>query len=134
MKCHLNLDQGATQCDRCTRKSLECVFRKHRRGRRPAVKASLSEQDSTPTNTNVDQLRRFSSEGSKSQTFWDQSETFQPPDLLNKDAMKGDFSLEKVLSTSVGAKAARRPSADKSRDPLSLGIVNNHIATSLFDV
>lgn len=66
--------------------------------------------------------------------FWGSSETFQPPDLLNMQAMKGQFSLQNVLSTVQGVDAVSRPSsAARSRDPIQVGLVNYHIALSLFD-
>lgn len=66
--------------------------------------------------------------------FWGSSATFQPPDLLNMEAMKGQFSLQNVLSTVQGVDAHSRPSsAARSRDPIQVGLVNYHIALSLFD-
>ncbi|QRW00587.1 Fungal specific transcription factor domain [Ceratobasidium sp. AG-Ba] len=39
MRC-IGADDGQTQCQRCKRSNLECVFEKHRRGRKPGSKLS----------------------------------------------------------------------------------------------
>lgn len=131
MKCRIDL--GADKCQRCTRKAFECVFRQHRRGRRPALK---TQSDST-TPAQVDEPgsdTRMGVLASNPTEFWSRSETFQPPDLLNMQAMKGQFSLQNVLSTVQRADGPSRPSsAARSRDPIQVGLVNYHIALSLFD-
>lgn len=39
MRC-IGADDGAQQCQRCKRQNLECIFEKHRRGRKPGSKLS----------------------------------------------------------------------------------------------
>jgi hypothetical protein len=60
----------------------------------------------------------------------------QPSGVLNREAMKGAFSLRHILSTNEGecveqcGDSVVNVPAD---DPVSLGLVNNSIARSLFD-
>jgi hypothetical protein len=37
------VEERAATCERCTRKSLDCVFREHRRGRKPGTRFAISE-------------------------------------------------------------------------------------------
>lgn len=67
--------------------------------------------------------------------FWAESEGFQPPDLLSKQAMEGKFSLLNVLSTNHAppTRPENIPPAALTEDPLHLGLLNQPIAISLFD-
>lgn len=66
--------------------------------------------------------------------FWAESEGLQPSSLLNKQAMKGMFSLQNLLTISHGLNPAKEASATLSvDDPVNKRIVSYHIATSLFE-
>jgi hypothetical protein len=131
MKCRIEPDEE--KCQRCTRKSFDCVFRQHRRGRRPTLKVQ-SESPMTGRGEGTDSSSRPGTLAPNQTGFWGSSETFQPPDLLNTQAMKGQFSLQNILSTAPGVVAPSRPlSAARSRDPIQVGLVNYHIALSLFN-
>lgn len=130
MKCRI--DPDADKCQRCTRKSFECVFRQHRRGRRPTLKVQ-SDSAMTGRGERTDSSSRPGTLVPNQTGFWGNSATFQPPDLLNRQAMKGQFSLQNILSTTQGVDTPSRPSsAARSRDPIQVGLVNYHIAMSLF--
>ncbi|KAL3477035.1 fungal-specific transcription factor domain-containing protein [Aspergillus californicus] len=104
---------GGSRCDRCSRKSLQCVFRDHCRGRKPGMRCGLDPQPE------VD--------------FWAESDGYQPHSLLNHQAMKGKFSLQNILSIDEGL-AEHAPSSPESvspDDPISLGLLNIQVASCL---
>lgn len=59
----------------------------------------------------------------------------QPSGVLNQEAMRGKFSLRRILSTADGdamePPEASRPS--RPEDPIEMGIINLSIAKSLFE-
>jgi hypothetical protein len=60
----------------------------------------------------------------------------QPSGVLNREAMKGAFSLRHILSTNDGdsfEQLADGVMSVPAKDPISLGLVNKTIAGSLFD-
>jgi hypothetical protein len=156
---------GAAKCDRCARKSLDCVFRQHRRGRRPLIKhetrRTVPDEQAPPQVENSTGPETHSTDQSTSKEpqnqehsqdpasadavttktvswtgFWTDSEHFQPPDLLNKQATQGHFSLQNILSTasaSVPASGTNTANRGFTQDPIQLGLVNHHIASSLFE-
>jgi hypothetical protein len=67
--------------------------------------------------------------------FWDKPESFQPSDILNKQATKGSFSLQTILSTTDDqAQPVETASAfDESTDPIQRGLVDYSVAVSLFE-
>lgn len=67
------------------------------------------------------------------QNFWTQSSGFRPSDVLNRQATRGDFSLQNVLSTEHGHAPERNTLSASGDDPIEKGFVNLHVATSLFD-
>jgi hypothetical protein len=148
MKCRLS--QDSTKCDRCTRKSLDCVFQQHRRGRKLGARlnsqsSSKSERldnvESTPEAHAASPRESALTEGhlpdepeSATRDFWADSDGFQPPSLLNRQAARGNFSLQNVLSTNAEPTSANAStSSARTDDPIATGLLNHAIATSLFE-
>lgn len=159
MKCRLSPD--AITCDRCVRKSLDCQFQQHRRGRKlgtrvntllpntrnhPADVDSITEthsEDTMPASLAQEHVRgasvglpsrRQPNEPEPARReFWADSDGFQPPSLLNRQAARGNFSLQNVLSTSPmpTAHATSSPS-ENQEDPICKGLLNHAIASSLY--
>ncbi|KAF1931062.1 uncharacterized protein M421DRAFT_408446 [Didymella exigua CBS 183.55] len=67
------------------------------------------------------------------QGFWTQSNGFRPPDILSRQATRGDFSLQSVLRTEHGAEPQYSTQYAMDDDPIDNGLINFHDATSLFD-
>lgn len=159
MKCRLS--QDATKCDRCVRKSLDCEFQQHRRGRKLGTRLNTlasnksnrsADVESIPESHAEDQMlaslaqeniRRASVELRSShqldepeparREFWADSDGFQPPSLLNRQAARGNFSLQNVLSTSAVSTAnITSPPFANQEDPISKGLLNHPIAASLY--
>lgn len=59
----------------------------------------------------------------------------QPSGLLNQEAMRGKFSLRRILSTTDGdaLEPPERSSPSRPEDPIEMGILNLSIAKSLFE-
>ncbi|EXJ78909.1 hypothetical protein A1O3_08409 [Capronia epimyces CBS 606.96] len=149
MKCRPSLDGG--RCDRCTRKSLTCVFEKHKRGRKPGVRlarpsSSAFHNTSEPVDRislSRDEFEDRPDEASSAQPdsrLW--SEGLQPSRLLNDGAMNGSFSLQNILSAIKSSSSRAEAGPDKTPveadlvlddDPIQHGIVNMAIARSLFE-
>ncbi|KAL4904747.1 hypothetical protein BDW74DRAFT_168325 [Aspergillus multicolor] len=134
MKCVTTTESG--KCDRCTRKTLTCVFREHCRGRKPGMRqAGVPEPP-------PEQFQ------SRPTGFWDESDGFQPHGLLNHQAMKGNFSLQNILSVDHETNnpknkdyespshqqrhSASNPSISPD-DPVLRGLINLHVATHLHE-
>lgn len=154
MKCRL-LDDS-TVCERCQRKSFECTFVPHQRGRRSKTKqrtlssgtqvatiASIPQYsaDNSPIDhSGTRECRRYSdpltmSDSNTTSTFdgiWKTSPTFRPFDILNEQATSGQYSLRNVLSTTRTIEDGV-PMQAAGIDPINMGIVNFHIADSLFN-
>lgn len=107
-------------CERCVRKSIECVFEKHRRGRKPGTRIIKKRQEQTlpddvsllyvpevplpqdelaTEHNNHDHASIGATRHYPSRTIWDDTNALQPTELLNKNAKTGKFSLRNVLST-----------------------------------
>ncbi|XPS81575.1 hypothetical protein M3J07_013536 [Ascochyta lentis] len=67
------------------------------------------------------------------QEFWTQSSGFQPADILSRQATRGTFSMRSVLSTQHGDTPQQTLQKVTEDDPIDKGLVNVHVATSLFD-
>lgn len=67
------------------------------------------------------------------QEFWTQNNGFRPSDILNRQATRGDFSLQSVLSTEHGRVREQDRRDISNDDPVDKGLVNLHVAASLFD-
>ncbi|KAL4972487.1 hypothetical protein BDW66DRAFT_162867 [Aspergillus desertorum] len=127
MKC---VTTHGSRCDRCARKSLQCVFREHCRGRKPGVRLTRKE-GSRPERSNMGTAPT----GRARPDFWDESDSFQPHSLLNHQAMRGKFSLQNILSVDHGSDARLSepgPHVDPD-DPVVLGLVNEQVAISLLE-
>ncbi|UKZ52838.1 hypothetical protein TrVGV298_006625 [Trichoderma virens] len=59
----------------------------------------------------------------------------QPSGLLNQEAMRGKFSLRRILSTTEGdaLEPPERSSPSRPEDPIEMGILNLSVAKSLFE-
>ncbi|KAF2635882.1 hypothetical protein P280DRAFT_501671 [Massarina eburnea CBS 473.64] len=148
MKCRL--PQGSSKCDRCTRKSLDCVFQQHRRGRKLGTRVNTRPSDKdenladvtgaaetnakSPPEPGLDEGHRRDEPESTTRDFWADSDGFQPSSLLNRKAARGNFSLQNVLSTrSEPTSATTSSSSARTEDPIAKGVINHAIATSLFE-
>lgn len=125
MRCRPGGGDGAS-CQRCVRKSLDCVYRDHRRGRKPGTKSVASpafktmlpidllnriSKIKTPSSTSIlTPLRPEQAESDdvisavtpqaqtvEKGTDWETG-TLQPSGLLNHVATEGRFSLQSILS------------------------------------
>lgn len=65
--------------------------------------------------------------------FWTHARGFQPADVLNRQASRGMFSLQNVLSTRHGTNTQQSPQDTSPHDPIVKGLVNIHVAASLFE-
>ncbi|KAF4964600.1 hypothetical protein FSARC_7506 [Fusarium sarcochroum] len=124
-----------SKCERCARKSLDCVFRQHRRGRKPGTKIKRSNNASVvsahtspcPENPSPTVNSHFS------ETDQD-IDNLQPSGLLNHEALKGKFSLGSILNASEEPVLQCMGNlSDPTEDPIDLGLINPSIAKSLFD-
>lgn len=59
----------------------------------------------------------------------------QPSGVLNPEAMRGKFSLRRILSTADGdaLEPPERSPPTRPEDPVDMGILNHSIAKSLFE-
>ncbi|KAL4940478.1 fungal-specific transcription factor domain-containing protein [Aspergillus oleicola] len=124
MKCATS-ERGSSsngKCDRCVRKSLQCVFREHCRGRKPGMRRK----------TDSDPLARRPG-------FWNEPDGFQPHSLLSHQAMRGNFSIQNILSVDHGGPPVESRSSETAPlplppdDPIVLGLVNTQVASGLID-
>ena len=143
MKCQL---LEGSRCARCERKSLDCVFFQHRRGRklgmrvgdRLAAGRTIAQRGDVSAPEGPDQTTSTTTHtvSAPRSDFWsDRRIGLEPPSLLNRQAAKGAFSLQNVLrvETQPGAKPSRRQSVSHDNDPIVVGLLNQAIAASLFE-
>ncbi|KAL4951257.1 hypothetical protein BDW69DRAFT_201558 [Aspergillus filifer] len=122
MKCVTTGEATGGRCDRCARKSLQCVFREHCRGRKPGMRI-----DPEPPARDPDLCAEL--------------DGFQPHSLLSHQAMRGRFSIQNILGVDQGGPAAEGRSRSSettslplsSDDPIVLGLVNAQVASCLLD-
>lgn len=119
MKCRL--DGNATTCTRCSRKGLDCLFMQHRRGRKRRNTSRSPTPEGAPT--------RFTS-----------LPTLPPVDhqaspLPEVGSTRVAFSLERILTTErqAGPSRTKEPSLASTDDPVCCGILNQAVATNLFE-
>jgi hypothetical protein len=95
-------------------------------------RSHASEQDTAEERTEAAQPERQSSGETN---IWTNSDSFQPAGILNKQATKGAFSLQNILSTQQSSKFRRTqpPSNLPVDDPVEMGLINPHVAASIFD-
>ncbi|KAL4881817.1 hypothetical protein BJY04DRAFT_207301 [Aspergillus karnatakaensis] len=132
MKCATT--RGKTACDRCSRKALECLFREHRRGRKPGVRLARKSRDSQGAIKHPQDEPLHIRE--RDPDFWAEPDGFQPHSLLNRLAMRGKFSLQNILSVEPEPRDSRpRASAVQISpdDPVLLGLINTQVALSFLD-
>ncbi|PYH92571.1 hypothetical protein BO71DRAFT_357044 [Aspergillus ellipticus CBS 707.79] len=127
----------AMECNRCVRKSLDCTFREHRRGRKPGTRLSHKSGSSISRKGRGDMstAARSSPRRDRVSDFWADSEGLQPDSLLSHQAMRGKFSLQNILSTDHGGNidgvaTSRSVPPD---DPILLGLINQQVAMGLFE-
>ncbi|KAL6898502.1 hypothetical protein GGI43DRAFT_407831 [Trichoderma evansii] len=137
MKCRLG-SQPASKCERCARKSLDCVFQQHRRGRKPGTKISKRKAIELPSTDAATKKTPDYSRGTPSiadsGTVEDPG-NLQPSGVLNQEAMRGKFSLRRILSTTDGdaLEPLERPLPTHLEDPIEMSILNLSMAKSLFE-
>ncbi|KAH7007476.1 hypothetical protein EDB80DRAFT_752060 [Ilyonectria destructans] len=145
MKCSLSVGDVDSRCERCARKSLNCIFQEHRRGRKLGTRISRSRSVAMMTlpvpsesrAENVEPIQDSWTPASQSIESIPDSEptSLQPSGLLNHEAMRGKFSLGYILSTTNGHPLNSGPNDvvfASAEDPIMLGLVNVSIAKSLF--
>ncbi|KAJ8070918.1 hypothetical protein OCU04_001277 [Sclerotinia nivalis] len=147
------------KCERCKRKSLECVFEQHRRGRKPGTRIK---RNTYKANAQIEKTPISDQETSSSITthFFDDTPSpapggtvdISPPQtaqswgngglqqvgILSREAQFGKFSLENILSVPDVLKAhppTRSPthSADSFDDPITCNMLSFPVALGLFD-
>ncbi|EED21240.1 protein priB, putative [Talaromyces stipitatus ATCC 10500] len=135
MKCCLR--QGETICDRCMRKSLECVFQEHRRGRKPGVKLARSRTSNRKTrNSSIDETTPAATSSETNDTG---STSLQPSGLLNSNAIRdGRFSLLNILANTDNPVEKEEEKEEEAlfipaQDPIRLGLINESIAGILYE-
>lgn len=140
---------GDAVCRRCARKSLDCVFRPHQRGRKPGTRyvilgylVVISERSFTnlssihkrapPQQTTT--IRLPGIEEIQQSHSWETG-TLQPSSLLHHAVSHGRFSLRNVLSTPGPSTqlSSGEPSSTSAGDPIPMGLVTVEMASSLFD-
>lgn len=137
MKCRLG-SQPASKCERCARKSLDCVFQQHRRGRKPGTKISKRKAVELPSTDAATKNTPDYSRGSPSITEGGPVEdpgNLQPSGVLNQEAMRGKFSLRRILSTTDGdaLEPPERPLPAHLEDPVEMNILGLAMARTLFE-
>ncbi|KAJ5331974.1 hypothetical protein N7476_001757 [Penicillium atrosanguineum] len=66
--------------------------------------------------------------------FWTQSEGLQPDGLLSQQAIKGNFSLQNVLSTNhISVTLSDENASIPANDPMVSCLINYQVARSLFE-
>ncbi|KAK6086738.1 fungal specific transcription factor domain-containing protein [Seiridium cupressi] len=145
MRCRPGID--GSKCERCIRKSLDCVFQDHRRGRKPGTKiaqrTSISLTPVLPTPAPEQSRSTNSVTATTPQTQvvengadWETG-TLQPSGLLHHAVKEGKFSLRNILSPAEpGAFDVSHESSSQSlppEDPVLLGHVHLSIAKSLYE-
>ncbi|KAH8674277.1 hypothetical protein BX600DRAFT_457295 [Xylariales sp. PMI_506] len=161
---------GLARCERCARKSMECVFHEQKkRGRKPMRRLHDTDGDTTidtilaadgvESNSPARQENGSSSHDNRNESlttingpsiesppqereqnepgseFLAGSVGLQPSSLLNRQAMKGKFSLQNLLSTNHNLQLDKvtKDAALSQDDPINRGLVSYYVATSLYE-
>ncbi|KAL9473227.1 hypothetical protein ACSS6W_007607 [Trichoderma asperelloides] len=137
MKCRLG-SQPASKCERCARKSLDCVFQQHRRGRKPGTKISKRKAMELPsTDAAAKKMPDYSRDTPSVAASGSAGDpgNLQPSGVLNQEAMRGKFSLRRILSTTDGdaPEPPEKPLPTRLEDPIELSILSLSMAKSLFE-
>jgi len=149
---------GQSQCQRCARKSLDCVFLQHRRGRKPGTKIKPRGKGSAPAIKPESQARTATSyhdastlqseaqsaSSSRGQSIHESADwetgALQPSGLLQHAVSHGQFSLRNILNAVEAAPVQPGTTYAESSstamippdDPVKLGLVTLSVATELF--
>ncbi|KAF5538694.1 hypothetical protein FPHYL_12471 [Fusarium phyllophilum] len=132
MKCR-PMGQDTSKCERCTRKALDCIFREHRRGRKPGTKISKAKKAPTMSPQSVASLESPAAAGAHVSETEDDANNLQPSGLLNHQALEGRFSLGNILNADQEHVQQQRSRDELLEDPIELGLITPSLAKSLFD-
>ncbi|KAF5978891.1 hypothetical protein FCOIX_5602 [Fusarium coicis] len=132
MKCR-PMGQGTSKCERCTRKALDCIFREHRRGRKPGTKVSKAKKAPTISPQSIPSLESPAAAGAHFSETEDDANNLQPSGLLNHQALEGRFSLGNILNADQEPVRRQRSRDESLEDPIELGLITPSLAKSLFD-
>lgn len=82
-----------------------------------------------------DQQRPSRTRDGRSSHFWAEVDGLQPSSLLNREAARGRFSMQNILSVSSeqDIDSAQSNSSISEDDPILQGLVSYHVAASLFE-
>ncbi|KAH7305536.1 fungal-specific transcription factor domain-containing protein [Stachybotrys elegans] len=156
IKIRCRVSSNSSVCERCSRKSLECIFQKHRRARKPGTRTGNTTISTVPVSLQAEVTLPLDgacpndtpgpntsrSIGELASPGRDATERppaistdgLQPSGVLNHTAMSGRFSLRQILSTHdvepLGSQ--KDASSFSSNDPIELRLVHYTIAHSLF--
>ncbi|KAJ4050763.1 hypothetical protein NW761_005560 [Fusarium oxysporum] len=132
MKCR-PMGQDTSKCERCTRKALDCIFREHRRGRKPGTKVTKTKKVPTISPQSIPSLESPAAAGAHISETEDDTNNLQPSGLLNHQALEGKFSLGNILSADQEPVQRQRSRNESLEDPIELGLITPSLAKSLFD-
>ncbi|KAF5253125.1 hypothetical protein FANTH_1956 [Fusarium anthophilum] len=132
MKCR-PMGQDTSKCERCTRKALDCIFREHRRGRKPGTKISKVKKVPTISPQSIPSLESPAATGAHISETEDDANNLQPSGLLNHQALEGRFSLGNILNADQEPAQRQRSRDESLEDPIDLGLITPSLAKSLFD-
>ncbi|KAF5648061.1 hypothetical protein F52700_1275 [Fusarium sp. NRRL 52700] len=132
MKCR-PMGQDTSKCERCTRKALDCIFREHRRGRKPGTKISKAKKAPTISPQSIPSLESPVAAGAHISETEDDTDNLQPSGLLNHQALEGRFSLGNILNADQESVPSQRSRDESLEDPIDLGLITPSLAKSLFD-
>ncbi|KAF4415817.1 hypothetical protein FACUT_13086 [Fusarium acutatum] len=132
MKCR-PMGQDTSKCERCTRKALDCIFREHRRGRKPGTKISKTKKAPTISPQSIPSLESPAAAGAHISETEDDANNLQPSGLLNHQALEGRFSLGNILNADQELVPRQRSRDESLEDPIELGLITPSLAKSLFD-
>ncbi|RBR19409.1 hypothetical protein FVER53590_29384 [Fusarium verticillioides] len=132
MKCR-PMGQDTSKCERCTRKALDCIFREHRRGRKPGTKIVKTKKAPTISPQSIPSLESPAAVGAHISETEDDANNLQPSGLLNHEALEGRFSLGNILNADQEPVPRQRSRDESLEDPIELGLITPSLAKSLFD-
>ncbi|KAJ7063042.1 fungal-specific transcription factor domain-containing protein [Mycena amicta] len=159
MKC-VGADDGQKQCQRCKRANVECIFEKHRRGRKPGSKLSEASKmlrrlekglNSAKLKSHVAEPPHASAAGppndipEQSAREMDdeddpdpENRALFPAKLIRKENQRNSF-FRTILNPADGPNSApsrplHSPSSNVPLDAVSAGLVDDELANMLFDL
>ncbi|KAK1243451.1 hypothetical protein MKX07_004079 [Trichoderma sp. CBMAI-0711] len=110
---------------------------RHRRGRKPGTKIAKRNTPTAPraANSAMNKTPGYSAPSMAETVPAEEPGNLQPSGVLNQEAMRGKFSLRRILSTADGD-VMEPPEAfppGRPEDPIEMGILSLSIAKSLFE-